>query len=99
QLRIGARLEGEGAEDRPVRVDRRVELVGDVEEAERRLGAGLADRDPARANESRAVPELEPALAAVDDETLLHGMEIERAGSHPPRAPVRTARHRDPVPG
>ena len=45
ELRVRARLERVGAEDRPVGVDRGVELVGDVEEPERRLRARCADGD------------------------------------------------------
>ena len=57
ELRVRARLERVGAEDRPVGVDRGVELVGDVEEPERRLRARCADGDSSRADEPRAVPD------------------------------------------
>ena len=46
ELRVGARLEGVVAEDRPVRVDARIELVRHVEEAERRLRSRACRRRP-----------------------------------------------------
>src|SRR3970282_653852 len=63
ELGVGARLEGVVAEDRPVRVDARIELVRHVEETEGRLRPRLADGDLPRADELVPIPELEPPRA------------------------------------
>ncbi len=87
ELRVRARLERVRAQDRPLRVDRRIELVGHVEEPERRLGSGLADGHLPRADEPRAVPELELPRAAVDDDPLVTGRSSSAAARTQPVRP------------
>ena len=74
-------------------------LVRHVEEAERSLRARLADGDLSRPDELRPVPELKPARAAVDDQTLPNRPELERRRPHPARPTVRATGNADPVPG
>ena len=99
ELRVRTRLEGVRAEDRPARIDRGIEPVGHVEEAEWRLCARLAYRDLARADEASTVPELESPRAAINHEPLVDGPELERGRTHPPRSAVRPPGNGHAVPG
>ena len=95
QVRIGARLEGEGAQ---VGRLHRLEARGHVEEAGRRLHSRGSDGDPVRVDELPVLPELDHAGTAKDDHLPRDRTDRDLGRGHPARAAVRPAGDGDLVP-
>ena len=97
QLRVGARLQHEPAEERVARDEPTLHVEVS---AERRLGARLANRhDPADQQPVVRDPAHEdPALADAHHDPVRDGVQVEELVPHPAPLPVRPARQAELVP-
>src|SRR4029079_508131 len=94
QLRVGARLEPECAEDGR----RRTELCHHVVAGQRGLPPVRADRNASAKDDAPCGAQLERPVADVDHDLLANRLHVDARRRHPARAAVRTAGKADPVP-